>query len=159
VNELACNPSTSARIAAFAPVSGAFYQNSSGPCYPSRANIPILEFHGGNDTIINYEGGEDLGDRGVTVPIPTWVQQWAQRNQCDTKNKTINLANAAGTNIANRTTWNCGTNQGADFALVSQYYSSHLGHVWPTGANAGYNATHVIMDFFSWFDLGGLGSP
>ncbi|KAK5994242.1 Feruloyl esterase B [Cladobotryum mycophilum] len=68
-NVLACDPTLSSRIAAFAPVSGAFYIDSSLcmpskvdiPCKNSRSNIPFLEFHGGNDSTIPYKGGPDRG--------------------------------------------------------------------------------------------------
>lgn len=145
VGQLACNSEMSGRIAAFAPVSGAFYEDFQGSCYPARDTVPILEFHGGSDKTINYLGGPDLGDRGDTVPIPQWLQQWAQRDQCDPTNKTVELINTAGKNNANRTTWTCGGETG----LVSHYFSSYLGHVWPVEENAGYNATTVIMDFFN----------
>ena len=143
VGQLACNPEMSARIVAFAPVSGAFYVNSEGPCYPSRTTIPMLEFHGGNDSFIQYQGGEDRGHRGVTEPIPQWLQEWAQRDQCNPQNSTAQLIAATGNDNVNRTTWTCGGQEG----VVSHYFSSYLGHVWPTAENAGYNATSVIMEF------------
>ena len=149
VGRLACDPTTSSLIAAFAPVSGAFYTDYQGPCYPSRSPIPILEFHGGSDTYIPYEGGEDSDDRGVTEPIPQWLQEWAARDQCDAGNQTVQLTDAEGTNNVNRTTWTCGGEDG----VVTHYFSSYLGHVWPTEADAGYNATSVIMRFFDQWTL------
>lgn len=62
-NILACDARASRRIAAFAPVSGAFYVAAS-PCHPDtvpllarcrgRADVPLIEFHGGNDSTIHY---------------------------------------------------------------------------------------------------------
>lgn len=43
-----------------------------------------------------------------------------------------------------RTTWDCKRQVG----IVSHYFSETLGHVWPIEANAEYNATSVIQDFF-----------
>ena len=146
VGQLACNPSASAVIAAFAPVSGAFYTDFQGPCFPSRTPIPILEFHGGADTTIFYEGGEDGSDRGITVPIPDWLHNWTAWDGCaqTAANETAILVDKEGANNVNRTTWDCGGHAG----IVSHYFSSYSKHVWPTSENAGYNATSVIMEFF-----------
>ena len=61
-NLLACDATASKRIAAFAPVSGAYYQDvpedacnaETVPieCNPGRCPIPIIEFHGTADTTI-----------------------------------------------------------------------------------------------------------
>src|SRR6187402_618572 len=73
------------QIAAFAPVSGAFYVPGSSadncspqtitiPCKPGRNPLPIIEFHGSNDTTIPYSGGPR---RGECLPtIPHWVREW-----------------------------------------------------------------------------------
>lgn len=89
VGVLACNETLSKRIAAYAPVSGAFYISDYGgtcdpttvtmpTCQPSRTNIPILDFHGMADTTIAYMGGERKG--GCLPSIPHWVQSWAERD-------------------------------------------------------------------------------
>jgi poly(3-hydroxybutyrate) depolymerase len=56
---LACDTKLSTKIAAFAPVAGAFYIPNfiEKGCNPGRPDIPILEFHGGNDGVIPYSGG------------------------------------------------------------------------------------------------------
>jgi poly(3-hydroxybutyrate) depolymerase len=77
VGRLACDGSgVGARIAAFAPVSAAFYTGGgeagcvgattavaalATECKPSRAAIPLLDFHGGNDTTIAILGGPRNG--------------------------------------------------------------------------------------------------
>ena len=145
-NALACNPGMSKRIAAFAPVSPAMYPEFEEPCRPSRTGIPILEFHGGSDTTIRYEGGEDGSDRGLTIPIPTYLLDWAHRNGCidPVVNKTVELKLSNGWNYANKTTWNCGGQEG----IVTHYYEQYLEHKWPTVANANFSATKVVLDFF-----------
>lgn len=145
VGRLACNPEMSSRIAAFAPVSGAFYRDFMGPCYPSRSPIPMLEFHGGADKTICYGGGEGKKHRGVTVPIPSWLHNWTIRDGCanNAKNSTVVLPGVGGKSVQ-RTTWDCKGRSG----IVSHYFSKALGHKWPTEGNAGYNATSVILDFF-----------
>lgn len=145
-NRLACNPSLSTRIAAFAAIAAAIYPAQDEPCLPGRASIPLLEFHGGSDEQIHYHGGLNHGERGYTIDIPTFLQHWARRNGCakDAANTTGELFDAEGFNYANRTTWDCA---GAK-EIVTHYYSSFLGHTWPWWFNAGYNATEVIMEFF-----------
>lgn len=89
-NVLACDPTMSVTIAAFAPVSGALYTSQQGTCYPytiepvnsipqatcnpGRSNLPIIEFHGTADGTINYLGGPR---RGYCLPaIAHWTTDW-----------------------------------------------------------------------------------
>lgn len=71
---LACR--LAGRIAAFAPVSGAFYPQG-GACEPSRP-APILDFHGTADTTIPYAGDPARG----LPDIPSWLSAWARRDGC-----------------------------------------------------------------------------
>lgn len=163
VGMLACDQSLSMRIAAFAPVSGAFYVMPEGECEPDsvdlpcsagRSDIPILEFHGGSDPVIPYSG--DAGKRDACLPaIPHWVQTWAKRNNLGTSNKSTSITQAA--------TWHrFGT--GSRLGLVSHVYDgANVGHVWPatkhsardTGdsSTASFNATPMILNFFSNYTL------
>jgi polyhydroxybutyrate depolymerase len=64
------------RIAAVAPVAGAFYPGTGKNCRPARP-IPVIEFHGTADAAVPYNGGvRDL------PAIPDWVAGWAERNGC-----------------------------------------------------------------------------
>ncbi|KAK5691676.1 hypothetical protein LTS12_028757, partial [Elasticomyces elasticus] len=83
-NLLACDKTASTRIAAYAPVSGAYYQDVnedecdantvSIQCQPGREKIPLLEFHGTADTTIPYAGG---ARRGECLPsVPHMVREW-----------------------------------------------------------------------------------
>ncbi|MFI6831987.1 alpha/beta hydrolase family esterase [Kribbella sp. NPDC050241] len=65
------------RIAAIAPVSGAFYIEGKR-CAPSRP-VPVLDIHGTGDTTIPY-GGD--GQRDLPS-VETWVRDWAVRDHCD----------------------------------------------------------------------------
>lgn len=163
VGMLACDQSLSTRIAAFAPVSGAFYIMPDGDCEPDsvdlpcsagRSDIPILEFHGGSDSVIPYYG--DASKRDACLPtIPHWVQTWAKRNELGTSNKSTSITKAA--------TWHrFGT--GSSLGLVSHVYDgANVGHVWPaTKQNAGdtgdsstasFNATSMILEFFGNYTL------
>lgn len=71
---LACESAD--RIAAIAPIAGAFYPNGID-CRPTRP-VPVIEFHGTGDVTIPYAGD---ADRALPA-IPDWVAGWAQRNQC-----------------------------------------------------------------------------
>lgn len=94
VNLLACSAELSARVAAFAPVSGAYYNLDVDtaaacdpgavalPCSPSRADVPILAFHGGADGTIAYEG--DFRKSACLPSIPHWIAGWAKRDGLST---------------------------------------------------------------------------
>lgn len=64
------------RIAAIAPVAGAFYPNGID-CRPSRP-VPVIDFHGTGDVTIPYAGD---ADRGLPA-IKDWVAAWAKRDRC-----------------------------------------------------------------------------
>jgi poly(3-hydroxybutyrate) depolymerase len=74
VGTLACNDTVGGEFAAFAPASGSFYTDAHGPnddgCTPARDVMPILEFHGGADTDVFYNGGQ--GEGGYEPPIFDW---------------------------------------------------------------------------------------
>lgn len=155
-NVLACDSVLSKRIAAYAPVSGAYYMDTL-PCYPSavaipcstsRTNIPMLAFHGGNDTTIAYLGGERKDECLPT--IPHFIQDWALRDRLGGSNVSTALA-------ANTIRYTFG--RGLERGLVELVYESNIGHDWPsTKSNAdnivvghhvaNYNATPIILDFF-----------
>ena len=155
-NILACDSVASERIAAFAPVSGAYYVNTL-PCTPStvdipcsaaRKDIPMLAFHGGNDTTIAYFGGERKDE--CLPAIPHFIQEWAIRDGLGDNNVTSQLA-------TNTVIYRFG--RGAGAGLVELIYESNIGHDWPSTVPnadntvaghhvANYNATPIILDFF-----------
>lgn len=71
---LACQAAD--RIAAIAPVAGAFYPTGE-QCAPTRP-VPVLEFHGTADATIPYDGD---ADRGLPA-IGDWIGDWARRDGC-----------------------------------------------------------------------------
>lgn len=104
VGVLACEANLSMRIAAYAPVSGAFYISNYGdtcspttvpikPCNPGRTNIPMLEFHGLADATIAYMGGERKG--GCLASIPHWIQTWALRDGLGMTNISMSVPGAS----------------------------------------------------------------
>lgn len=71
VDTIACNDTVGGEFAAFAPASGAFYTNNDdnySKCKPARVPTPVLEFHGGADESVKYEGGNGQGGRQPTIP-------------------------------------------------------------------------------------------
>lgn len=165
VGKLACDAMLSARIAAFAPVSGAFYLNNAAtcapdtvpiPCYYSagtrKGPLPILEFHGGNDTTIPYTGG---GRRGSCLPsIKHWATEWAVRDGFSATPVTSQLTPAA-------TLYQWGN--GSATGVVSHIFDgANVEHDWPAtvfnsdnhGLLATFNASSIIMDFFKGHLLG-----
>ncbi|KAJ4306237.1 hypothetical protein N0V88_001035 [Collariella sp. IMI 366227] len=161
-NILACDPILSQRVAAFAPVSGAFYapnNTNSGAgcdsstvvrnCHPGRANIPVIEFHGGSDKTIPYDGGPR---RKECLPeIPHWVQTWAARDGLGMGNMSYPLT-------AEATAYLFGT--GVKSGLVMHVFDGeNIGHSWPAtipnddnqkngDGPASFNASSVIVEFF-----------
>lgn len=161
-NILACNSTLSTQIAAFAPVSGAFYV--PGPtgatcdpssvaisCCPGRSQIPIIEFHGFFDTTIDYDGSTTR-DNSCLPTIPHWTQGWALRDGLSAINVTSNL-----TSDTLMYTFGAGEETG----LVTQYtdFNASFHHDWPStvldvvlkGGDkdvASFNATRIIIDFF-----------
>ncbi|KAL6901128.1 carbohydrate esterase family 1 protein [Trichoderma evansii] len=160
-NVLACDSVLSRRIAAFAPVSGAFYINTLPceandvhiPCQAGRNNIPFLEFHGGNDSTIQYQGGERKEE--CLPSIPHFIQQWAVRDGLGLKNVTTPIS-------SNTVSYKFGT--GNKLGLVEHIYDSVIGHDWPSTAPnadnqvsghhvASFNATPIILEFFKQHSL------
>jgi poly(3-hydroxybutyrate) depolymerase len=152
---LACDNLLSQQIAAFAPVSGAFYVKNKTktchpvtipiPCDPGSSSIPFLEFHGGQDRTIPYDGGPLHHE--CLPQIPYYLQAWATRDRLETQNTTSQLTNDT---LVFRF--------GAD-GLVTGVYDVSIPHDWPsTFPNpdnersghqpATFNATTLIMDFF-----------
>jgi len=151
VGTLACSAEGGA-FAAFAPVSGAFYTDNPGThtqCSPSRAKLPMLEFHGGNDTTIPYTGGKGKG--GLLPDIDQWLGWWAERDGLSDKKVLPEYGGEV-----KHTVYGSGECAG----LVQGYKVESLGHDWPsTKPNLDsdtptvIDATAVIMQFFRQWKL------
>ncbi|KAH7320593.1 carbohydrate esterase family 1 protein [Stachybotrys elegans] len=155
----ACTPALSNAFAAFAPVSGAFYTPNVSPCEspfmfpipcnPGRTNIPIIEFHGGQDDVISYNGSARR--TGACLPnIPWWVESWAVRDGLGMTGETRQLAD----DTPNTTITQYGVQQ--QKGLVTHVFDAVIKHVWPSkstnsdnnGVVAEFDATPIIIDFF-----------
>ncbi|KAH8200059.1 hypothetical protein TruAng_005781 [Truncatella angustata] len=145
--QLACNSKLSARFAAFAPVSGAYYnaniteesdckpESMPVSCSPSRTNIPILAFHGGADSTISYHGGFR---KGACLPdIQYWVRQWAQRNGLQAYPSDVHIPGSDG---GFTRTYGNGT-------VMLVYDGDNIPHDWPASFNNSDNAGHHLTSF------------
>lgn len=136
---LACRMSD--RIAAFAPVSGAFYPQG-GACHPARP-APVIEVHGRADATIPYDGNPAK----ELPPIPQWLSGWAERNGCRSEPAVRDLGDGV-----QRSSWlECDRH-----ADVVHYAVDGLGHDWPSthpnpdsAEPSVIDATPVILRFFA----------
>ena len=152
-NILACHPVASKRIAAFAGVSGAYYQGTSDAackpltvpitCNAASKPVPVLEFHGTKDDTIPYAGGKR---RNRCLPnIPHFMTAWAQRNGLAASFAQSNLHS----NHVKKLEWGAGALKG----VVTHYSIDNMGHTWPNQRDYYMNATPVIVDFFAKWTL------
>lgn len=121
------------RIAAFAPVSGAFYPESAAGCGPGTP-VPMMEFHGTADPIIEYGGGESHGE--PFPAIPDWLHRWARHDHCGPS-----TSNHIGNDVTEVAWRHC-----AAHSAVVHYRIDGAGHTWPgelTDSGPG-SATHTI---------------
>lgn len=105
----------------------------------------MIEFHGGADTTVAYDGGER---KGACLPgIRHWVEEWAIRDGLSTEAETSELSDDA----PNTTIFKYGG------GLVSHVYAPDVEHDWPStqenddnqdSAPAEYDATPIILTFF-----------
>ncbi|KAI1296321.1 Alpha/Beta hydrolase protein [Xylaria venustula] len=170
VNNLACDPRSGARMAAFAPVSGSYYVNVTGAeCTPRslpfkcrsaavRKRAPILLFHGGADVVIPFAGGPR--SKECLPDIPHFAADWAVRDGLVGTPARLSPLPHAGDN-ATVYDYGCGEE------LVRLVYDGdHVNHQWPAtipnadsieyaSAPATFNASSLIVDFFGTYTLSG----
>lgn len=157
---LACSKEVSARLAAVAIASGAFYKDSAlqeplfSACNPTHV-MPIMEFHGEKDLVEHYDG-KGTPD-GESYALREWCAEWAERNGCTagSENRTVELY--AGEVL--RSTWSCGKWED----VVVHYFIKGFGHGWPTTTHLEndyqrfgptyFNATPMVMEFFGKYAL------
>lgn len=125
---LACDFSLSRRIAAFAPVSGAYYVKTDScapetmviPCNSGRRKIPMIAFHGERDETVGFAGGED---KGHCLPsIPQFIQNWAMRDSLGLENTTT---------MPRKDTLVYKFGKGLEKGLITLVYDTSIGHEWP----------------------------
>lgn len=119
------------RIAAFAPVAGAFYPQA-GDCDPRRP-VPVLEIHGGADDTIPYDGDPQKG----LPALPDWLAGWADRNGCALDPSTRDLGNGV-----QRSVWRGCDGRGA----LRHYRVDGLAHDWPSTSPNPDSDTPSVLD-------------
>ncbi|KAJ5898855.1 hypothetical protein N7495_003599 [Penicillium taxi] len=167
VGVLACNATVGARFAAFAAVSGAWYNTTEidgvGTCapLPREEGYPFLEFHGVIDTTAPIDGKNATHPKLAVIDI---LEQWAELNGCPKGAEWASNETVFTEPLVKHASWNCGGKNG----IVQHYREGDNGHCWPsTVSNDDYvrlaaqcplghyvfNATEYIFDFFSHHQL------
>jgi polyhydroxybutyrate depolymerase len=146
-----------AKIAAIGPVAGTMAENIALTCAP-RLVISVVEFHGTDDLVVPFKGGEVQGECGGTVlSVAETVERWVNLNRCPTSPK-IRLEPDKdpndGTRVLREVYRPCQNGAG-----VVLYIMKGGGHTWPDGpggqlptsgrVSRDINATEVIWDFFA----------
>jgi len=143
-SQLACH--LNGRIAAIAPVAGSPYSEltcrGEGP-------MPVVAFHGTDDTLVPFEGGPG-GRLGLPInPVRDNMRQWAEHNGCNLALQTQRIAD----DVMLESYGGC-----ADGADVHLYVVEGGGHTWPGSSRniatlgsttRSISATELAWRFFS----------
>lgn len=105
------------RIAAVGLVAGAF--DVPWSACPDTTPVPAVAFHGTDDALVPYRGGESWVAPAPFPPIEAWMARWAERNRCGGSRRETVAADVV------RTEW-------TECAAPVQLYSVEGGgHTWP----------------------------
>jgi len=91
---------------------------------PDPRPVPAIAFHGTADRFTRYHGGKSWVAPRPFPDIPTWMANWARRNQCEPNPVDTTVA----TDVIRREYSNC-----VDRADVVLYTIRDAGHTWPGG--------------------------
>ena len=166
---LAGDHQASARIAAFAIASGAFYTDSAlkEPLFshanPARIPVALLEFHGTADPVIHYDG-KSTPD-GVSFSLPDFFEIWCRRNEIDPASGS---EEELWDGEVTRYVWKAasrGREAGDDKLeeMLVHYRIRGFGHGWPTKRHLNnddqrkgptkFEGTPIVLNFFRGFRL------
>lgn len=163
-SRLAC--SLSSRIAAIAPVAGAYYPPlfnvlPNENCPDTRA-MPIIAFHGTADATVPFNGGPSPFGIDFRLPIdnattdPDVMESWAAHNACTSGRQTSQVS----ANVVLVQYTGC-----TDGATVQLYRVEGGGHTWPDAVIDFPMTTHEISAndlmwaFFQQHPLGPKSAP
>lgn len=148
---LACQLSD--KIAAIASVTGSMSPNTYDNC-DAQHPTPVLQIHGTQDETVPYAGA------AWTRSIEDIVDFWVDYNGCNpvgTKSDVENSNTTDGTTVEHYVYSDC------EGSVLTEHYKILGGtHTWPgsiipfEGTNYDINASKVIWDFLSKFDINGL---
>jgi polyhydroxybutyrate depolymerase len=147
----------SEKIAAIGPVAGTMAENIAQQCAPQQP-VSVVEFHGTEDPINHWDGGEVQGEfGGMTLSVPKTVLLWVNFNGCPPSPQKSMLPDTDpndGTRV-----WRKAYSPGESGCEVVLYGVEGGGHTWPgtdllptlqSGTvTHDINATQVIWDFFA----------
>ncbi|MEX0786487.1 MAG: flexitail domain-containing putative surface protein [Dehalococcoidia bacterium] len=157
---LAC--SLSARVAAIAPIAGAYYpqlsldeppgpfHNSAETCDDTRP-VPVIAFHGTDDTSVPFEGGGSAVSFRLPIDNDTAdedvMEEWAAHNGCTSGRQESVISGEV--RLVEYSTCD-------DGATLQLYIVDGGGHTWPGAPDApplGYtthdiSATDLMWEFF-----------
>ncbi|OJJ52800.1 hypothetical protein ASPSYDRAFT_62481 [Aspergillus sydowii CBS 593.65] len=159
-NVIACNDTVGARFAAFASVSGAYYDAESvpdvPPCEPAIRDegFPFLELHGEDDTTAPIDGNTEENRK---IPIIDILNFWTENNGCEQGAPPVANQTVFEDPVVKHVIWNCGGKDG----IVQHYREGNNGHCWPSTESNNqcpmgkyvFDATEYIVDFFSKYQL------
>ena len=133
---LACYQSE--RIAAIGSISGSMIDQSS-TCVPSHP-IPVVKLHGTSDDVLPYNGNSE------TNSVQSTIDYWVNFNNASTTAVLETDGNIEHYVYAN----------GDSSVSVEHYKYIGGGHVWFNSTYQGSNASQLVWDFFSRYDVNGL---
>ncbi|KAJ5558520.1 hypothetical protein N7535_008735 [Penicillium sp. DV-2018c] len=164
---IACNATVGSRFAAFASVSGAYYDTDEtegiGPCEPAgrEEGYPFLEFHGAADTTAPIDGNTATHPK---LPVIDFLHGWAARNGCGDNARWARNETVFVKSLVKHASWDCDGKK----EIVQHYRESCNGHCWPSTVGnsdypdhadqcplgkSPYNATEYIFEFFAGYRL------
>lgn len=136
----------SEKFAAVASVTGSMTNETFNECNPQR-EVPILQIHGTDDSIVTYNGNSAIGSIGVSQVL----SYWSSNNYCSTNPEVSDITDSnPNDNIhVQRFLFDGGIN-----GSVVEHYKIYGGeHVWFNYEDI--NSSELIWEFFSNHDING----
>jgi polyhydroxybutyrate depolymerase len=127
-------------IAAVASVSGAML-NCTGP---TSHPMPVVHLHGTSDAVVSYNGSNDWNS------VQSTLDYWTSFNNT-ISTPTINTDNTGGMTIEHYS-----YEQGDNLVSVEHYKYIGGDHVWFNELYQGQNASELVWNFMSKYDINGL---
>jgi polyhydroxybutyrate depolymerase len=127
-------------IAAVASVSGAMLDCTESSTHP----MPIVHLHGTSDGVLPYNGSNDWNS------VQSTLDHWINFNNI-TSIPTVNTDNSGGMAIEHYA-----YDQGDSSVSVEHYKYNGGGHVWFNATFQGQNASELVWNFVSRYDINGL---
>jgi polyhydroxybutyrate depolymerase len=127
-------------IAAVASVSGSMLDCFGTTTHP----MPVVHLHGTSDGVIAYEDSNDYN------PVQSTLEYWINFNNT-VSTPTINIDNTSGMTIEHYV-----YDQGDNSVSVEHYKYIGGDHVWFNELYQGQNASELVWNFMSRYDINGL---